>query len=129
MVTHKQMNPNPRQLTLLAVVRTMGSVTVEQLADKLGVTLQTVRRDIQRLAENGLLARFHGGVRVPGSTIENIAHRQRESLHAEGKSRIARAVAAAVPNDCSLMLNIGTINFCARWVMLAIPILGRFPSS
>ncbi len=102
------MNPNPRQLTLLAVVRTMGSVTVEQLADKLGVTLQTVRRDIQRLAENGLLARFHGGVRVPGSTIENIAHRQRESLHAEGKSRIARAVAAAVPNDCSLMLNIGT---------------------
>ncbi len=93
---------------MLAVVRTMGSVTVEQLADKLGVTLQTVRRDIQRLAENGLLARFHGGVRVPGSTIENIAHRQRESLHAEGKSRIARAVAAAVPNDCSLMLNIGT---------------------
>ena len=86
----------------------MGSVTVEELADKLGVTLQTVRRDIQRLAENGLLARFHGGVRVPGSTIENIAHRQRESLHAEGKSRIARAVAAAVPNDCSLMLNIGT---------------------
>lgn len=102
------MNPNPRQLTLLAVVRTMGSVTVEELADKLGVTLQTVRRDIQRLAENGLLARFHGGVRVPGSTIENIAHRQRESLHAEGKSRIARAVAAAVPNDCSLMLNLGT---------------------
>ena len=102
------MNPNPRQLTLLAVVRTMGSVTVEELADKLGVTLQTVRRDIQRLAENGLLARFHGGVRVPGSTIENIAHRQRESLHAEGKSRIARAVAAAVPNDCSLILNIGT---------------------
>ncbi len=93
---------------MLAVVRTMGSVTVEQLADKLGVTLQTVRRDIQRLAENGLLARFHGGVRVPGSTIENIAHRQRESLHAEGKSRIARAGAAAVPNDCSLMLNIGT---------------------
>ncbi len=102
------MNPNPRQLTLLAVVRAMGSVTVEALADKLGVTLQTVRRDIQRLAEQGLLARFHGGVRVPGSTIENIAHRQRESLHAEGKSRIARAVAAAVPNDCSLMLNIGT---------------------
>ncbi len=93
---------------MLAVVRTMGSVTVEELADKLGVTLQTVRRDIQRLAENGLLARFHGGVRVPGSTIENIAHRQRESLHAEGKSRIARAVAAAVPNDCSLILNIGT---------------------
>lgn len=102
------MNPNPRQLTLLAAVRTTGSATVEALADKLDVTLQTVRRDIQRLAEQGLLARFHGGVRVPSSTIENIAHQQRERLNAEGKARIAHAVAAAVPNDCSLILNIGT---------------------
>jgi DeoR family glycerol-3-phosphate regulon repressor len=102
------MNPNPRQLTLLAAVQAQGSVTVEKLADKLGVTLQTVRRDVQRLADEGLLTRFHGGVRVPSSTIENIAHQQRENLNAEGKSRIARAVAAAVPNDCSLILNIGT---------------------
>jgi DeoR family glycerol-3-phosphate regulon repressor len=102
------MNPNPRQLTLLTVVQTRGSVTVEQLADTLGVTLQTVRRDVQRLADEGLLTRFHGGVRVPSSTIENIAHPQRENLNAEGKLRIARTVAAAVPNDCSLILNIGT---------------------
>ncbi len=102
------MNPNPRQLTLLTVVQARGSVTVEQLADTLGVTLQTVRRDVQRLADEGLLTRFHGGVRVPSSTIENIAHPQRENLNAEGKQRIARTVAAAVPNDCSLILNIGT---------------------
>jgi len=102
------MNPNPRQLTLLTVVQARGSVTVEQLADTLGVTLQTVRRDVQRLADEGLLTRFHGGVRVPSSTIENIAHPQRENLNAEGKLRIARTVAAAVPNDCSLILNIGT---------------------
>ncbi len=95
-------------MTLLAVVQAQGSVTVEQLADKLGVTLQTVRRDVQRLSDEGLLARFHGGVRTPSSTVENIAHQQREILNAEGKSRIARAVAAAVPNDCSLILNIGT---------------------
>ena len=102
------MNPNPRQLTLLKVVQSQGSVTVEQLAETLGVTLQTVRRDVQRLADEGLLARFHGGVRVPSSTIENIPHQQRENLNAEGKQRIARAVAASVPNDCSLILNIGT---------------------
>ncbi|HEY8908419.1 MAG TPA: DeoR/GlpR family DNA-binding transcription regulator [Rhodoferax sp.] len=102
------MKPNPRQLTLLAEVQRQGSVTVEQLADQLGVTLQTVRRDVQRMADEGLLTRFHGGVRLPGSTVENIAHQQRKNLHAEGKSRIANAVAAAVPNDCSLILNIGT---------------------
>jgi DeoR family glycerol-3-phosphate regulon repressor len=102
------MKPNPRQLTLLAEVQTQGSVTVEHLAEKLGVTLQTVRRDVQRMADEGLLTRFHGGVRMPSSTIENIAHQQRKTLNAEGKNRIARSVAAAVPNDCSLILNIGT---------------------
>jgi DeoR family transcriptional regulator, glycerol-3-phosphate regulon repressor len=105
---HCPVNSNPRQIKLLDAVRAHGSVSVEQLSEALGVTLQTVRRDVQRLAEAGLLTRFHGGVRVPSSTVENIAHRQRENLNAEGKERIAQAVAAQVPNDCSLILNIGT---------------------
>lgn len=102
------MNTNPRQLLLLDEVRRRKSASVEQLADTLGVTLQTVRRDVQRLAEQGLVTRFHGGVRVPSSTVENLAHQQRETLNAEGKARIAQAVAAQVPHDCSLILNIGT---------------------
>jgi DeoR family glycerol-3-phosphate regulon repressor len=103
-----RLNPNPRQLRLLDTVRARGTVMVEELAEMLGVTLQTVRRDVQRLADEGLLTRFHGGVRVPSSTTENIGYPQRASLHAEGKARIARAVAARVPNDCSLILNVGT---------------------
>ena len=101
-------NTNPRQILLLEELRNRKSATVEQLAETLGVTLQTVRRDVQRLAEQGLLSRFHGGVRLPSSTVENIAHNQRESLNSAGKARIAHAVAQAVPNHCSLILNIGT---------------------
>ena len=78
------------------------------MADILGVTLQTVRRDVQRLAELGLVSRFHGGVRMPSSTVENLAYTQREALNSTGKARIARAVAAQVPDNCSLILNIGT---------------------
>ncbi len=103
-----RVNTNPRQLLLLEEVRARQSATVEELAETLGVTLQTVRRDVQRLSEHGLLTRFHGGVRMPGSTVENIAHTQRETLNSEGKARIARAVAQRVPNNCSLILNIGT---------------------
>ena len=99
---------NPRQNELLNEVRARGSVSVEALAERFGVTLQTVRRDVQRLAEAGLITRFHGGVRVPASTTENIAYRQRQAIHAEGKARIARAVAARIPHGCSLILNIGT---------------------
>ena len=102
------MTPNPRQSELLDEVRARGSVSVEALADRFGVTLQTVRRDVKLLSDEGLLARFHGGVRVPSSTTENIAYRQRQQLNESAKQRIARAVAKAVPENCSLIINIGT---------------------
>jgi len=102
------MTPNPRQSDLLDEVRVRGSVSVEALAERFGVTLQTVRRDVKLLADEGLLARFHGGVRVPSSTTENIAYRQRQQLNEQAKQRIARAVAKAVPENCSLIINIGT---------------------
>lgn len=100
--------PNPRQTRLLEEVRVHGSASIESLAAQLEVTLQTVRRDVQRLSESGLVARFHGGVRLPRSTTENIAYRQRQALNAQEKTRIAKAIANRVPNDCSLFLNIGT---------------------
>ena len=87
------MNLNPRHTALLDEVRAHGPQTIEALSERFGVTLQTVRRDVQRLAEAGLLARFHGGVRLPSSTTENIAYRQRQAMQADAKTRIARAVA------------------------------------
>lgn len=107
-ITAVFMTPNPRQSLLLDEVRTRGAVSVEALAEQFGVTLQTVRRDVKMLSDAGLLARFHGGVRLPSSTIENIAYRQRQELNDVGKQRIAKHVAAAVPNNCSLIMNIGT---------------------
>ncbi len=99
---------HPRQVQLIDEVRQAGNITVEALAEKFGVTLQTVRRDIRLLADAGLLARFHGGVRVLDSTTENIAYRQRQRLNDAAKRRIAKSVAQAVPNGCSLIINIGT---------------------
>ena len=84
------MTPNPRQSKVLDEVRARGSVTVDALAEQFGVTLQTVRRDVALLADAGLLARFHGGVRVAESTTENIAYRQRQQLNEQAKLRIAR---------------------------------------
>jgi DeoR family transcriptional regulator, glycerol-3-phosphate regulon repressor len=68
-----RMQLHPRQVRLIEQVRQLGSVSIEALSESFGVTLQTVRRDVRLLADAGLLARFHGGVRVPGSTTENVA--------------------------------------------------------
>lgn len=102
------MTPTPRQSDIIQAVRAHGPQTIETLAEMFQVTLQTVRRDVTRLAEAGLLARFHGGVRLPESTTENIAYRQRQAIAADEKRRIAQAIAQRVPNGCSLVMNVGT---------------------
>ncbi|MBT0570007.1 DeoR/GlpR transcriptional regulator [Curvibacter sp. CHRR-16] len=102
------MQHHPRHTQIVQTVERLGHASVEELASQLGVTVQTVRRDIQKLAAAGLVRRFHGGARAAVSTTENLAHTQRETLHAHDKQRIARRIAADVPNDCSLILNVGT---------------------
>ena len=100
--------PNPRQSELLAAVREHGVMTVEAMAERFGVTLQTVRRDVGLLADAGMLARYHGGARMPSSTTENIGYGQRQHLNEQAKRQIARAVAKAVPAGSSMIINIGT---------------------
>ena len=99
---------NPRQLAMLQAVREHGSLKTESLAEQFATTLQTVRRDIQRLSEAGALERFHGGVRAIDSSTRNTAHAERQRSRAQAKQRIARAVAAAIPHGASLFMNIGT---------------------
>lgn len=107
-ISANTMSLNPRQIRLLKQLHLNGACSLEDLARHLQVTVQTVRRDVQRLAETNQLVRFHGGARLPASTTENIAYRQRAQLHANEKQRIAQAIAREIPNDCSLMINIGT---------------------
>ena len=99
---------NPRQLEMLQAVRENGAMKTEALAERFGTTLQTVRRDIQRLTDAGVLERFHGGVRVLDSYTRNTAYSERQRTHAQAKQRIARTVAAAIPHGSSLFMNIGT---------------------
>ena len=99
---------NPRQLAILQTVRERGALKTEVLAEQFQTTLQTVRRDIQRLTEAGVLERFHGGVRALDSSTRNVAHSERQRSHAEAKQRIARTVAAAIAPGSNLFMNIGT---------------------
>lgn len=101
-------SPNPRQQSLLDEVRARGSVSVERLAQRLDVTMQTVRRDVQRLSDAGMLLRFHGGVSLPREAPAAAAWKARQAVQADAKARIARSVAAAVPDGSTLMLGVGT---------------------
>jgi DeoR family glycerol-3-phosphate regulon repressor len=98
---------NQRQEQIIALVRERGFVAIEALAEHFDVTPQTTRRDINQLCEQGLLRRYHGGAGLP-SSVENLAYQTRQVLHLEEKARIARVLAAEIPDNASLFINIGT---------------------
>jgi DeoR family glycerol-3-phosphate regulon repressor len=97
----------PRQQQILELVRERGYVSIEEMAQLFVVTPQTIRRDINQLAEGGLLRRYHGGAAYD-SSIENTAYTMRADQMRDEKQRIAEAVAAHVPDHASLFINIGT---------------------
>jgi DeoR family transcriptional regulator, glycerol-3-phosphate regulon repressor len=69
--------------------------------------LQTIRRDLSDLADLGHLDRVHGGA-VPRTGVTNLGYEQRRRMNEDAKAAIARACAAAIPENCSLILNLGT---------------------
>ena len=98
---------NQRQERIIDLVRERGFVAIEALAEHFAVTPQTIRRDINQLCDLGLMRRYHGGAGLP-SSVENLAYQTRQVLNRQEKARIARIVAAAVPDNASLFINIGT---------------------
>lgn len=96
-----------RQTEILEIARAEGRVVVEDLARRFDVTLQTIRRDLTELADAGLLDRVHGGA-ILRAGVANIGYEQRRRMNEAGKAAIARACAAAIPENSSLILNLGT---------------------
>ncbi|CAN7313930.1 DeoR family transcriptional regulator [Aquipseudomonas alcaligenes] len=98
----------PRQQEILDLARDRGYVSIDELAQAFAVTPQTIRRDINQLAEQGLLRRTHGGAASESSSIQNTAYAMRAGLMRDEKQRIAETVAALIPDHASLFINIGT---------------------
>lgn len=96
-----------RQSDILGRAREHGRVDVDELATRFQVTPQTIRKDINELSERGLLQRVHGGAVYP-SNVANFAYDSRRVLAADAKTRIGQAAAAQIPDNSSIMLNIGT---------------------
>ncbi|MDB5473025.1 MAG: transcriptional regulator, DeoR family [Devosia sp.] len=101
------MNLIERQAEIVNLAKLSGRVMVEALAAQLGVTAQTVRKDLNELCDRGLLKRTHGGAMFP-SGVENMEYEARRSIAAQEKAAIGRAAATLIPNNASLFINIGT---------------------
>lgn len=96
-----------RQRKILGLIEAQQRVRVEDLAERFTTSPQTIRKDLQALAELHHVVRFHGGAALVGG-VEYASPAQREGDASAAKQAIGAAVAARIPQTCAVFMNAGT---------------------
>jgi DeoR family fructose operon transcriptional repressor len=97
-----------RQRAIYMLALRNGSVDVADLAERYGVTTETIRRDLSDMQSRQLLRRVHGGA-IP---VERMNHEPmievRDMVNAEEKLRIGMAAVSEVPERGSVIIDSGS---------------------
>jgi DeoR/GlpR family transcriptional regulator of sugar metabolism len=95
-----------RKQKILAILKRDGQVVAKDVAEAMGVSEDTIRRDLRELAQEGLLQRVHGGALPASPAVADFA--SRELLTTEGKVAIGRAAAGMIKPGQVVILDGGT---------------------
>ena len=106
-----------RKQQILAILKRENQVIAKDVAEAMGVSEDTIRRDLREMAQEGLLQRVHGGALPASPAVADFAGR--ELLTAEGKVAIGRAAAGMIRAGQVVILDGGTT---ARQVARHIPL-------
>jgi DeoR family glycerol-3-phosphate regulon repressor/DeoR family fructose operon transcriptional repressor len=101
--------PAGRKAQLAAYVAETGEVTVSALAERFGVSIDTIRRDLDQLSADGVLVRTYGGA-VSQSTFSRVDRTVdvRLTLEKREKEQIAELAAGLVEDGSVIIINGGT---------------------
>lgn len=89
------------------VVQERGGVSVGALAEMLGVSTQTIRRDLDIICSGNGLRRAHGRIELAEDRL-NTPFDQRAGTNLIGKRAIAEVAAAQIPDGATLFISIGS---------------------
>src|SRR5262245_14355322 len=103
-----QDSPTERQAAILTLVQENGFATIDDLAKRLDVSTQTIRRDVMRLDEFKLLRRFHGGAGLRQAAARPSGRDKAQPPLTSATARIGTAVATLIPEGASVFLDVGT---------------------
>lgn len=84
-----------------------GRGRINEIAEAIGVTEETVRRNVKLLTQDGLVQKFHGSVQLSEAKTEQ-SFSVRMDEQPEAKRRIAAHVASRIPDGASLFLDVGS---------------------
>ncbi|TDD99926.1 DeoR/GlpR family DNA-binding transcription regulator [Jiangella asiatica] len=91
---------------ILALLRSQGQVHATKLGDTFGVSAYTIRRDLDELADAGMLERVHGGAVLASHVPRTYAERQEQSV-AE-KTQSARAAIGLLESNQLVIVDGGS---------------------
>ena len=97
-----------RKKKIMECLNKEGKVEVQALADELGVSTETIRRDLERLDQEGKLKKVYGGaVKVRADAFE-LPFDKKTLINAKEKAAIGRRAAALVKDGDTIMIGNGT---------------------
>ncbi len=96
-----------RQRRILEIVRQQDRATVEELSTLLGISYETVRRDLTDLEKTGKIQKIHGGATLPRMFGEG-PFQQRMADNAEAKISIAKAAAPLFSKGDTVFIDTGS---------------------
>jgi DeoR/GlpR family transcriptional regulator of sugar metabolism len=99
--------PEERRERILRDLKLHAAIRVSHLAKSLGVTTETIRRDLDALGESGILSRTYGGAALPPSQREPAVH-DRERIQVDERSRIGAHAVGLIPSGSILMIDAGS---------------------
>lgn len=93
-----------RHALILAMLQRQEFTSIEVLADACGTSVQTIRRDLSELANQGRLIRYHGGARLASPEVESPSFERRNSSNAEAKEAACSLLLDIIPDGATLFI-------------------------
>ncbi len=101
------MNKSVRQSEIFKIVKQHQTCTISELAEQLNVSGETIRRNVKRLVDEGLVLKVHGGITLP--FLENEPPLlKRMATQIEEKKSIAKLVATQIEDGDSVIIDSGS---------------------
>lgn len=104
------MLPVVRHDTIVGAVNSASTVSTDELVQLLGVSAETVRRDLALLEERGAIRRVHGGAASVhgGGRGEEPSYTERTGIRHQAKAELARVAAGLLESGQTIVIDIGT---------------------
>ncbi|MBI5769883.1 MAG: DeoR/GlpR transcriptional regulator [Verrucomicrobia bacterium] len=132
------MHPEERRAKIEAYLQQAEFASLEELAQHAGVSVSTVRRDVDALAEQKVLRRTHGGARTLQPKTDEFVFNVRDTHQVAEKEAIGQACAALISPGQNVIIDSGTTCFhvakhlgekVAQVITNSLPVANLFSAS